>query len=240
MDQRPSSKDLLSASGESGAVTNAKRNAVMVALAAIAVAAWVGYLSLRALWHLFVGLPPGVAPAIITGCATILTATCTVMAARHFERRKELAVLHREKKTQMYDLFLKNLFTVIGVQTGPPDPAVVGLDQPHFLNEWQRTLILWAGPETVSAYCVWKAKLVTAPHSIDTLLALERLLLAIREDIGHSNGGLETGQLTAMFLRNAEQIIAVAKANPAMTLLEAEQLLKAIAAKNPGAETPKN
>lgn len=226
MEQKPSDRDIVQSGHPLAALTSQQRKVALAGLLAVGVVTWGSYLLLRFIWHIFVGLPPGVAPAIITACGTILTATATVMAARHLERKKELAVLHREKKTAIYDEFLKKLFQIVGVKTSKGSESVEEINIVEFLNEWQRTLILWAGPATVASYCQWRTKLMTAPHSLGTLLSLEGLLLAIREDIGHSNTGLLKGQISSKFLRNAEQLMAIGEANPHISMVDAERALK--------------
>ena len=50
------------------------------------------------------------AAALVAGVVTILVATATVMIGRYYERKKELDALYRDKKTEIYDEFLKELF----------------------------------------------------------------------------------------------------------------------------------
>src|SRR5258706_16168497 len=54
--------------------------------------------------------PKETAAALIIGMATVLGATLTVTLGRYFERKRELNALYRDKKTEIYDEFLKKLF----------------------------------------------------------------------------------------------------------------------------------
>lgn len=75
--------------------------ASLLALAAWAVRAFFAYVS---------SVPKELAAPLVAGAATILVATVTVMIGRYFERKKELDALYRDKKTEIYDEFLKEFF----------------------------------------------------------------------------------------------------------------------------------
>ncbi len=55
-------------------------------------------------------VPKELGAALVAAATTILVATATVMIGRYYERRKELDALYRDKKTEIYDEFLKEFF----------------------------------------------------------------------------------------------------------------------------------
>src|SRR6185369_7414827 len=99
-------------------------------------------------------IPKELGAALVAAAATVLVATITVMVGRYYERRKELDALYREKKTEIYDQFLQEFFSIFwsaGKVEGEPEKDLV-----PFLREFTRTLLLWSGPEVIEAFGAWK------------------------------------------------------------------------------------
>jgi hypothetical protein len=182
----------------------------LVALAVWAVRAFFGYLS---------AVPKELGAALVAGAATVLVATLTVMLGRYFERKKELDALYREKKTEIYDAFLKQFFDLTASDTEPdsdkPNPDLVA-----FLREFTRTLILWSGPGVINAFLAWKEHLAKGVPDAQTMFRTEDLLIAIRQDLRHSNAGLKRGFFARIYLRESSLFMAAAAKNPNITLAE--------------------
>jgi hypothetical protein len=68
----------------------------------------------------------------VFGATTVSGLTLTVVLGRYFERKKEIEAHYRQKKTEMYDSFLKEFFKSIH------KPKDENLNLIPFLREWQR------------------------------------------------------------------------------------------------------
>ena len=55
---------------------------------------------------------------------------------------------------------------------------------------------------------------------------MEDFFLALREDLGHSNKGIERGDLIALFLKNSSVFLAAIKQNPNISFVELTSLEK--------------
>ena len=112
-----------------------------IALALVSGAAILVVLAVRFFFTYVSTVPKEMSAALIAGTATILVATLTVTIGRYFERKRELDALYRDKKTEIYDEFLKEflqMFFSDGAKTeGQPDKDLV-----QFLREFTRKLIL--------------------------------------------------------------------------------------------------
>jgi hypothetical protein len=132
------------------------------------------------------------AAALIAGAVTIIVATLTITIGRYYERKKELDALYRDKKTEIYDEFLKEFFQLFfsaGEKLeGQPEQ---GLTQ--FLREFTRKRILWSGPEVIEAFVTGKDHLVKGTPDAKSIFLTEDFLLAIRKDLRHTNKRPETG-----------------------------------------------
>lgn len=91
---------------------------------------------------------------------------------------------------------------------------------PLQLNEWQRKLVLFAGPGTIRAFIQWKRQLATAPTQARTFLLLAALIKAIRAELGISNLGLSEGDFAHLILRHADLFNEMVAKNPNVSLQE--------------------
>ncbi len=172
-------------------------------------------------------VPKELGAALVAGTVTVLVATLTVTIGRYFERKRELDALYREKKTEIYDAFLKKFFSVSetgGSSSDEPDPDLV-----DFLREFTRTLILWSGPNVINAFLNWKDHLAKGSPDAKSIFLTEDLLTAIRLDLRHSNTGLNKGYFARIYLRESALFLAVAAKNPNVSLAEISELEKSFA-----------
>jgi hypothetical protein len=199
----------------------------MPALVALALIAGAAVLVVSAIKYFFTyinAVPKEVGAALIAGTATILVATLTVVIGRYFERKRELDALYRDKKTEIYDEFLKKFFAMFFNSEAQSEKDLV-----PFLREFTRKLLLWSGPEVIEAFVVWKDRLAKGKADAKTICLTEDFLRAIRKDLRHSNWGLRHGFFARLFLREGALFLSMAEKNPNVTLAElaeAENLLK--------------
>ena len=174
------------------------------------------------------GVPKELGAALVAGASTVLVATITIMVGRYFERRKELDALHREKKTEIYNEFLKVFFRVWfaggKVAEGEVEPDLVQL-----FRDFSVKLVLWSGPDALEAVARWKEKMAEGHLDAEGVFETERFLNAIRADLRHSNSGIRRGWFARLFLQQSGLFLAMAAKNPKVTLAElaaAEKLLR--------------
>lgn len=194
----------------------------LIALAIYAVVAFFGYVS---------AVPKELGAALVAGATTILVATITIMVGRYFERKKELDALYREKKTEVYDEFLKIFFQVWFSGGKTPDGEQ---DLVKLFREFSVKLVLWSGPEVLEAFARWKEKMAEGQPNAEGVFETEKFLNAIRADLRHSNGGIRRGWFARLFLQESGLFLAMAAENPKVSLAElaaAEKLMRELKAK---------
>jgi hypothetical protein len=164
-------------------------------------------------------VPKEMATALIAGAATIIVATLTITIGRYYERKKELDALYRDKKTEIYDEFLKEFFQLFFFASEQPEgqPAQ---DLTQFLREFTRKLILWSGPEVIEAFVTWKDHLAKGTSDAQSIFLTEDFLLAIRKDLRHTNRGLRRGFFARLFLQEGALFLTMAEQDPNVTLAE--------------------
>lgn len=166
----------------------------------------------RWIWRHFTALNPELAAALLTAFATVLGAAITITLGRIFEKRKDVEAHFREKKSEIYDEFLKAFYTL------GDDAAKV--DLVPFLREWQRKIILWGGPRVLISYFKWMNNLKLQRPDAESMFLMHDFFSELRKDLGLSNKGLERGAFIRLILQNADLFLIMAKQNPNVTLEE--------------------
>ncbi len=159
-------------------------------------------------------IPKELGAPIIAAVATVLVATLTVVVGKYFERKKELDALHREKKTEAYDDFLKKFFEFYFSGGSDVDKQ----DLVPFFRDFSRQLVLWAGPEVIEAFLAWKDHLAKGTPDAKSIFLTEDFLLAIRKDLRHTNRRIRRGLFARMFLQNSELFLLMTAKNPDLKL----------------------
>lgn len=176
-------------------------------------------------------VPKELGAALVAGATTILVATATVMIGRYYERRKELDALYRDKKTEIYDEFLKEFFGLF-FGAGDANAKAAEKDLVPFLREFTRKLILWSGPEVIEAFVAWKDHLGKGVPDAQSIFLTEAFLKAIRSDLRHSNNGLRRGFFAKLFLKEGNLFLTLAARDPNVTLAALAEVEKAMQCKD--------
>lgn len=203
----------------------------LLALSLVAGVVALGVWLVRAFFAYISSVPKELAAALVAGAVTILVATATVMIGRYYERKKELDALYRDKKTEIYDEFLKEFFDLFfsagETPEGQPEKDLVPV-----LREFTRKLVLWSGPEVIEAFVAWKDHLAKGTPDAKSIFLTEAFLFAIRKDLRHTNTGLRKGFFARLFLKEGSLFLAMAEKNPNVTLAELAAVENVLKAKN--------
>jgi hypothetical protein len=170
----------------------------VVALAVLAVGTY-------ALWSIFSGLQKEVSAALVTGAAAVVVSLGSLLGSRYFDARRDQLQRLRDKKAGLYEEFMSS---VLGTYfLGVEDQATKDARLKEYFSRMAPGLITWADDgvivewarfrEVLSNQVVEEGKVALPP-----LLAFERLLLAIRKDLGHANRGIQTGDILAVWIND--------------------------------------
>nr|WP_315466525.1 hypothetical protein [uncultured Undibacterium sp.] len=190
----------------------------------LGVIAWLGYKLIRAIGDYVSAIPKELGAPIIAAVATVLVATLTVVVGKYYERKKELDALYRDKKTEVYDEFLKKFFEIY-FSAGEKN---VEEDLVPFLRDFARKLVLWGGPGVIEAFLAWKDHLAKTSPDAKSIFLTEAFILAVRHDLRHTNKGIKRGLFARMFLKNSDLFLAMEAKNPNMKLEDLAELERQI------------
>lgn len=178
--------------------------------------AWGAYWLIAQLWGQLKTLDSKIALAAITAFTTVTVSTLTVVLGKYYERKKDIEAHYREKKTEIYDEFLKEFFKVFYGDHGK-NKKIESNSLVDFLREWQRKMVLWGGQDVLIKYLKWMTHLKKGNPDADSIFLMEDFFREIRKDLGHKNNKLEKGTFAHLILRNSELFLDMAKKDPKVT-----------------------
>ena len=186
----------------------------------LAVFGWAIYWVVGTIWGQFKQLDTKISVALLTAATTVIVSTLTVVLGKYYERKKDIEAHYREKKTEIYDEFLKEFFDLFHNEQSEQKEQ----DMVAFLRDWQRKMILWGGQDVLAKYVSWMGKLKQGEPDAQTMFMTEEFFLEIRKDLGHKNNKLAKGTFIHLILQNPELFLSMAKENPNITLAELSEI----------------
>jgi hypothetical protein len=142
-----------------------------------------------------VNAEPAVAGSIIASIATAAGAVGAVAYQQSRVEREKIRERHRERMEPIYEEFVDRAAARFAAGDRP-----MSTDEVSFFAEFNRkNLLLRADPAVIQAFNAWVATAPSEANPNGPALAYERLLAAIREDLGHSDCGLRQKDLLRLF-----------------------------------------
>ena len=162
------------------------------------------------LWKQVVAQSAQVATAIIAGAFSLVATITALVITKIWERRKEIELELRKKKTPVYDEFVDFLSTMFtgSPHIDKPDEAA----QAAFFLGFTKNSIIWSSDKVLKEYSTFRRQMVAAAKQPESdpytgLIAYENMLKAIRVDMGHKNKGLKEGDLLAFYVNDIDQVL---------------------------------
>lgn len=174
-------------------------------------------------WDQFKSLNKELSATIITAATTIMVATLTVVLGKYYERKKDIEAHYRQKKTEIYDEFLREFFNIFYADIENKNKD---LNLADYLREWQRKIILWGGQDVLISYLKWMNHIKNTPPDAKSIYLMEDFFLKIRTDLGHSNSRIPKGSFAYFILKEADLFLSESTKDPNITLEELSKLEK--------------
>jgi hypothetical protein len=162
-----------------------------------------------ALVRTFEGLNKQVAAALVAGFASVTVATVSVVGGRILERRAGREHALHEKKSAIYEDFIKGVFDIfdLGVPSERTEDETL-TDMKEFFARITPHLIAWASDDVVVAWSRYRRSAAVADaDQMANLFAFEGVLRAVRRDVGHQGRKVQTGDLLGLFVNDVDKFI---------------------------------
>lgn len=143
---------------------------------------------------------PEVTAAIVGAMATVLVGISAVLTSQAHERKRAAEEAHRLKKVEIYQGFIAMASRVIGGSNkniAVKEPNLKELAS-YFLK-FKSDILLWGSPKVIKAQIEFE-NVSDAGDPKKLFCSMNSLYLAIREDIGLSNSGLNNLELVKLYL----------------------------------------
>ena len=179
---------------------------ILVGILITAGLAWGGVVAARAVWRLLATLPKDVATTLFGISCTVAGSIVTLLLSKRAERRREIEFELRKQKVPVYEKLLSFIFRFIYEEkTGRGSPSTEETIQ--FFSEFTPQMIIWGSDDVVAEFTAFR----DAANGGDVrkvALAVERVMFAIRRDVGHANKRLGEGKLLGTFVNDIRSFLA--------------------------------
>src|SRR5450759_428245 len=151
----------------------------------------------------------GVRSDVLVAVVTVLGGVISVLVARLFEASNERQARLREKKVPVYESFLEAIvgqMLAIGKMDGGPTAEATQqvADQ---LTKLTPPLIIWASDDVLREWSRYRRQDLLSGDALRAVIRLERVLKAIRRDLGHRNSGLKVGDVLGTYINDVDDVI---------------------------------
>jgi hypothetical protein len=154
----------------------------------VGVVAALGIVAL-AVWAFIKGVEKD--PAVV---GTTITAVAGIGIVVYQRRREKLQELERSHRQQMGPLYTQLVEMMKDWEAFAEKPQS---EQETFFKDLSTKLILFGATPVLKTWVAWQRLASPGPQG---LAAIERVLFAIREDLGHDNSGLKQGDVLRVFV----------------------------------------
>jgi hypothetical protein len=166
----------------------------LVVIGTVAILGGFGYLLLQAIHD---------APTVVGSFVTALGAVVAVVAGRVWEKRQELEQTRRDRIAPIYSRLVEVFYKSM-------DGKAKTHELEAFFHEWARQVILFGPEPVIKEYAAWKQALPDDGEEATpaATFGFERLLYAIRADLGNRRGSLTEGDLLRVFVNDVDEYLA--------------------------------
>ena len=164
-----------------------------------------GYVLLY-LWRVFVSILEATQAALGAAVLTVLGSVAPLIYSTYKNRQREIEQALYEKKEPVYESLMNFMFDVL--KKSKTDESFDEQEMIDFLMKFSKELMLWGSDDVVRAYVRWRRVTSSNPTPTVMLLALEDLFRAIRLDFGHTNKGIEKGDLLSFIITDIDETLA--------------------------------
>lgn len=188
--------------------TNSRQNKKQIALGFFLLAAIVYglYLLVAKLWSIFSSINPTLGAGIIAASGTFIVTLVSVLVSKHLERKAHVLAHLREKKVPTYEKIINFIFSItFAEKIGKKQPSEKEMIK--FMAEITQELVVWGSDDMIDAFYKFRMRSIDNANGVqqepnEILYTVEKLLLAIRKDLGHSNKNMPKGKLLGLFVND--------------------------------------
>lgn len=175
---------------------------ILIGLVLIVLAIVVAWAAASYFISVFLLANPSVQASIIAAIAAIVSLTVTAWR----ERSRSIREAHRESKISVYSEFHDVIFQAMNSAREKPIDLNIS-EEPDSevvkkLMKVSQGALFYGSPKVILALGAWMKSSATSTDPLLAIRAIGRILLAMREDIGLSNRGLDEISIHQLYVRD--------------------------------------
>lgn len=157
-------------------------------------------------WELINEAPSHISSGIIAVSGTILVTSITLIITKSWERKLKIENENRLKKIPIYEEFMTFWFkNILSLSKGSKEKPLSQDQIVQSMGIFTEKIIIWGSDKVIKSYSdfrqfSFKADINNKNNAKDFIIFFEKLLFAIRTDLGHKNYGLKTGDIISLFM----------------------------------------
>jgi hypothetical protein len=146
-------------------------------------------------------LNPNFASAIVAALAGVVV----VVLGQVFNRSRQVSEAHRDRKVQVYSTFVQLIIDLQQATIRMTADELLKSEQTYrIFVKFNRDVLLWGSPNVIRAFLDYRGEDGTATPL--ALVKMDKLLGAIRKDLGLSNWRLQKGDLVKILVRDPSEL----------------------------------
>ena len=139
------------------------------------------------------------APSVVGALVTALGAVLAVVAGRIYETRTAIEQARRERMAPIYERLIETFYAGASGKEATED------EMQEFFEQLAQRLLIWGPTPVVRAFTTWKDEVHVHEGSLEALFHFERLIAAMRRDLGTKSSDLAPGDLLRVFINDLDE-----------------------------------
>jgi hypothetical protein len=160
------------------------------------------YVIVRESVRVFTSLDSDIAVAIIAAAATVFVSVLSIVIGKVYEARSLVQKEHREKKVPVYEDLMQFMFRIL--MSSKTGEAVSEKEMMDFMVTFNQRMMVWGSDEVLASWVAWRKGAVSGSEPFALMFRYEKLIFAIRRDLGHDNKKLGTGDILSLFVNDID------------------------------------
>ncbi len=177
---------------------------ILLGFVLLGLMAYLIYIFGQVLLTAFAGLTPTLQTAVASMITLILVAGIGFFTNKAIEQRKSIELAIRPRKVELYEDFVGFFLKVLGNGKVYPKPSEKEIMK--FYADSNPLLLSFASNKVIEKWGKLRLKMAD-DEGVNNMFQLEELLIEIRKDLGHSNRGLNKGDVLRLMVNDIDDYL---------------------------------
>lgn len=157
-------------------------------------------------------LDPNVQAGLIGATALIFASIVSIIIQKRSEQKLNIQIEHRKNFGPIFEKFINNVLINVLLADKLGKKPLSKTDLVKVIADFTRDILVWGSNDVLNAYQDFRKLGNLDSNSADDdkfrlVYAMEDLILAMRKDLGHSNKGLNRGDILRLFVNDIDNYL---------------------------------